>query len=252
MEIITSKISPTSAKILVWLWALQQTNSRAGSLEDFDWLVPTLTLSGRRSLVAQLKQKKYLSVDVVDQDKQLYLTTHGAAALTAHFPALSNRLGNWQGEWAMLVFQRSPKSDPQFRYLRQLLVEAHAGQLSRGVYLYPIEFPDKIKQQLAFYIDNVLVLTVSSWQMGDERSVIVPLFQLSDLIESLSGVSREVDSLLSGKIDKKRTIVQQREVFSAVYDRLLFTLQFDLGLHKRYFSQVPDAKDVLLKLVRAV
>lgn len=251
MEINNSKIGLTSAKILVWLWGLQQIGSRAGSLEDLDWLVPSLTLSGRRSLLTQLKQKKYITIDSVDQTKELFLTTHGAAALTAHFPALSASLDNWQGEWAILVFQQSPKSDPQFRYLRQLLLEARAGQLSRGVYLYPKALPDQIEHQLSFYIGSVVVLSVAGWQLGDERSVIVPLFQLSDVISGLSGISREVDSLLSSRIDKKRTIIQQREVFHAVYDRLLSVLQFDLGLHKRYFSQVITVKELVLKLVEA-
>lgn len=243
-----SKLSKSSATLLTWLHSAYVADKRPVVWQELQLLFPGMTASGHRSLVFQLHKRKLLTVDQIDSDKLLTITSHGMNEITARFPALSSQMSSWQGEWSVLVFLNSISADPQFRFLRQFLLEHHCGQLSRGVYLFPGQLPAQIAQQLSFYPAAVTVLTVNSWQFGDERSVIGSIFSLTDLCNTLSGVSREISSLLPLRNYKKGLTFQNSSPFSVVIDRLLSILEFDLGIHKKYFPQVPSVNELLANL----
>jgi hypothetical protein len=128
------------------------------------------------------------------------------------------------------------------------LVETHAGQLSRGVYLYPKHFHSKVAQQFDFYRGSICIVTIDDWQFGDERSIIIPLFQLSDVKDALSGISKEIDELLTLSNDVKGAMVRKEESFALVFDRLTSLLAFDIGIHSKYFPQVEGASGILTRL----
>lgn len=237
-----------TTKLLLFLYGAELSGKKMVEYAYVHRLFPHLSASGRRSLVSSLKGSQFLLVEDFDSTKQLFITTYGKTFLETEFPALSSEKVSWDGTWSMLLFIESPKADPNFRYLRQLLVDTHAGQLSRGVYLYPGRFHKKVEEQYDFYRNCIVVTSIKEWQFGDERSVIVPLFNLSDVKDSLSGVSSEVDDMLVISNGQKGSISSLEDRIHLVFDRLVAVLEFDVGVHKHYFPQVENSREILTRL----
>lgn len=242
------KLSKSSASLLTWLYGAYLTGNRPVALNEASLVVPDLSESGLRSLLSQLRKRKWVTLDTVGVDRYLAITSYGISEIVAHFPALSDQIDTWEGEWKLLVFLTSPSFDPQFRFLRHFLLQYHFGQLSRGVYLYPFQLPPEVVHQLSFYPGSVVVVATKEWQVGDERSTMGSLFSLTDLCNSLSGISKEVNELLAINTGKKELMSQNRDSFYVVFDRLLSILEFDLGIHRRYFPQVKTSKALLCDL----
>lgn len=231
------------------LWLYPTVEGWTGRAEDLPWLLPEITPGGRRSLVAHLQSEQYLVVENVMGESSVRLTDHGLRTLEAEIPALSASLQRWDGVWAMLIFLTTPKADPRFRNLRKLLVEQGAGQLSRGVYLYPGEFPPPIQtlcQQL--YRGNVVISSVNGWQFGDERSLMNELFLLSDAAEIYSGISSQTKELLGSNFSHSQLNHSPKVQLFTVFDRLANQLNHDLGLVNYYFPQVPKPLNLLADL----
>jgi len=242
------KALKNTTKLLIFLYGVDLNAKGVAHYTHVHRLFPYLSASGRRSLVSYLKNKKYILVEDFDDTKQLFITSHGIEYIHNQFPALSSRYDDWDRTWSMLVFIEGPQSDPHFRYLRQLLLETYAGQLSRGVYLYPKQFHTRVSEQFQYYRGCISITTIKSWDFGDERSIIVPLFQLHDIKDSLSGVSKEVDFLLANFNDQKRTMLRREDELGLAFDRLCAMLAFDVGIHKAYFPQVERLKEILPRL----
>jgi DNA-binding transcriptional regulator PaaX len=243
-----SKLGNSSLKVLTWLYGASLVEERVVTSLELEIILPEMSPSGRRSLITQMKQKKLISLEKINNIKVFFLTSYGQKQLFSQFPALSPELDTWKGEWSIMVFLQSPNIDPQFRYLRQLLVDHHAGQLSRGVYLYPGKFPQEITHHISFYTGAVAIFDIKLWQEGDERSLISALFSLNDTIQALSGVGKEIDRLLMVDNGKKELMIQNASDFNDVFERLLSILEFDLGIHSWYFPQVKNSRDCLRKL----
>lgn len=235
----------SSAKVLVYLYGMSLVSKLGVPDEDLYLLLPDLSKSGVRSLIYQLEKKQFITTQKVDSQKLLHITSHGKVAIEARFPALPDRLKTWKGGWAVLIFLSSPASDPQFRYLRQLLVDNNVAQLTRGVYVYPSQFPRDVRQQFQHYRGAITVAEASSWQFGDERSLITELFSLSDVVQNLSGVSKEVSHLLAIYDKDKSAMQQRRDVVFLVFDRLMNILESDVGIHHAYFPQVEGSRELL-------
>lgn len=212
-------------------------------------LLPNLTPGGRRSLVHYLKQKHLLRSERLGVESQLSLTPHGRDAIEKLFPALSARRMRWQGEWSVLIFINGPKGDPNFRYLRQLLLEHHALSLRRGVYLCPGEFPSQIMNELKqLYVGAVQVLTIDQWRFGDEQSLVEQHYKLSDVIEISSGISKEIEELLKRKKEQKGLTNKTKQQIFSVFDRLFDLLCQDPGLTHYYYPENDSSYQLLQKL----
>jgi DNA-binding transcriptional regulator PaaX len=242
------KTIKNTTKLLIYVYGASLAGRKMVDYEYVHLLFSELSASGRRSLISSLKEKQFLFVGRHNGAKKLYITSHGQTYVEQEFPALSSGIATWDGTWAQLVFIQSPATDPQFRYLRQLLIDTNAGQLRRGVYISPGRFHKRVEEQFPYYKNAIIVTTIADWQFGDERSVIEPLFNLSDVRDSLSGVSGECDRLLVVLNNEKRSISSLEKDFCLVFDRLLAICSFDIGVHAYYFSQVPSVRNILTRL----
>lgn len=237
----------TSKKLLLWLYPTQP--GWTGKWKDLAFLWPDLTAGGRRSLIAHLQREQLIAVENVLGESVLRLTDHGQRVVHSEFPALSTSLEHWDGVWALLIFLTAPTADPRFRNLRKVVLEQGAGQLTRGVYMYPREFPVPIQQMCQqLYRGRVVIHSVHGWQFGDERSMVEEMFLLSDAAETLSGISRELDQLLNNSIPNFGWSHSQKQHMFTVYDRLHALAATDLGLVNHYFPQVPKIGQLLAQL----
>lgn len=236
-------------KLLVWLYSPPNDSPPAADYEQLELILPNMTSGGRRSLIHFLIQKHLLRTQRTREKTTISLTSHGQDALEAQFPVFSPILQQWQGKWSMLIFLKGPKGDPHFRYLRQLLLDHQAFALTRGVYLYPGEFPSQIMNVCQeMYVGAVTMLKVGQWTFDDEQSAIAKHHVLSDVAEIYSGISNEINQLLEIKNEQKRLTKKSRLQIYSVFDRLFNILSQDPGFIHYYYPQLPTAVQLLNQL----
>ncbi|KKU82766.1 MAG: hypothetical protein UY10_C0024G0002 [Microgenomates group bacterium GW2011_GWA2_47_8] len=216
------------------------------SLSSVRLLFPHLTTAGFRSLVDHLQTKGMVHYERVGQHSQLYLSELGKMTVYALFPALDPERLRWAGNWSCLVFQEAPTNDTQFRYLRRVLVERRAIQLTRGVYLYPGAFPAMVVEQChRLYTGAISIFSIASVQFGSLRPIVVEKGELKTLQELYSGISSECRQLL-GMNDQTGLLTDQQKVrFVSLFDRLVSALRGDNGLGSYYFPDDTWGKEVL-------
>ena len=236
-------------KLLTWLYTPAGEKLYTATHQQLELLLPDMTTGGRRSLVHYLAQKYLLRTQTVGEQTVINLTSHGKDALEAQFPVFSPALQTWQGQWSALIFLHGPKGDPHFRYLRQLLLDNHAFAFTRGVYLYPGEFPSQIINLCKeMYVGAVTVMGVSQWFFGDERLAIDEHYMLSDIVEIYSGISNEINQLLEQKNEQKRLTKKARLQIYSVFDRFFNILGTDPGFLHHYYPQLQTAMQLLTQL----
>ena len=235
-------------KLLTWLYS-PPNQSHSIDYQQLELVLPEMTPGGRRSLVHYLTQKLLIRTERINDQTNISLTSHGVAALVAQFPAFNQARQQWQGEWSVLIFQRGPKGDPHFRYLRQLLLDNHAFSLSRGVYLYPGALPSQVTNVCQeMYVGSVTVVAASNWLFGDERSLVNEQYLLLDLVEIYSGISKEINQLLELKNNQKRLTKKARLQIYSVFDRLFNVLAQDPGFLNYYYPDTSSAAVLLTQL----
>ncbi len=217
--------------------------------ESIGLVTPQLSNGGRRSLLYTLKQKGVINSEKVLGTTWLSLTSYGLQLLEAQFPALSSSWKVWQGEWDCLVFLKPPKLDQSFRYLRSLLLSAKAVSVTRGVYFLPSLFSEQVtKECWGSYRDSVLIFSIAKWKLANLRRLVIEKYGLLDLIDSYSGVSKEIDKLLK-EIDTEKGLTQSRkQEINLVYNRLRDLLIEDLGFTTYYFPQTISGRELLTRL----
>ena len=93
-------------------------------------------------------------------------------AIDISIPAFSPQRREWQGDWQGIFFLQAPKQDKNFRFLRRLLIGAFAVPISRGIFFYPGNLPEKITFELnSSYVGAVTVVQFKKWSFGDERQL---------------------------------------------------------------------------------
>lgn len=235
-------------KLLIWLFPLTEEEELAITYDELSWLLPELTPGGRRSLIHHLAEKRLVRTDVSSGQTLISSTTHGVEAVRREFPVFRQQDGVDSG-WSMLVFIQAPKSDPHFRYLRNLLLDNQAIALRRGVYLYPGELPSKILDVCReLYVGAVNVFQIDKWVFGDEKMMLDEQTMLSDMSQIYSGISKEINQLLIDLKDKKRLTRKEREHIFSVFARLYENLQRDFGLLPTYQPQSPGGAELLSRL----
>lgn len=209
------------------------------------FLTPELTAAGRRSLVAQLKQKSLIIVEHLART-QIRLTNHGQSAAKSQFLALSEERRRWQGEWSLVVFLEAPRQDANFRYLRSSLLQHKAIPLTRGNYLYPGALPEVLRNLLYdLYRDNVALFQVQQNGETDIPQLIAGSYVLSDVFQTYSGISKELDILLRKKQPIKELTDGQKNSLYLVFNRFFTALLLDPGLTSFYFPNSPSPLDLL-------
>lgn len=228
---------------------------------DLPLFFPELSQAGQRSLVSLLKSQLYLEKSVASDaigfrknalygvagtETVLYGTGYARDALKSQFPVFSLVDAPWQGGWTVILFLDSPKSDPQFRYLRSKLIGYKAALLKPGVYLYPGTLPEEcfiLFKQL--YVGSVVVWQTDSWRFGDERQVIMTLFNLSASFSIISGISNNLYKLLASVDSEKGLTKRQKETLFLVFSSYVSAIGDEVGILPRYFPQVDEYAQIL-------
>lgn len=245
-----SKISmkENAQRILSWLYPPGKA-ARWVRTTELLFIAPELTPGGLQSTLAFLQQKKRLLLEKVEGEQLASVTTHGMRALEDQIPVFSPARREWQGEWRGIFFLAAPKQDKNFRFLRRILLSNHALPMSRGMFLYPGELPDRVSFELRHsYEGSVLVTKLRDWSFGDEQQIIGSKFGLTDLAETYSSISKEIDGLLALDLPLNELTDQAKLRFFSVFSRLFSGLRLDYGLQHYYFSQVPNGVELLFNL----
>lgn len=240
-------------KLLLWLYGPASEAVRVVGVSQLRLILPDLKPSGFRSLLNHLERQSLIFRDASGGQNQYGLTSHGMTALEAQFPVLNWSDDRRLGTWSLITFIEAPASDKQFRYLRQFLLDQGCGQLSRGNYLFPGQLSVPMTATLnQLYIGKVLVTGIERWIFGDERLVVNRVFNLADLRNGYSGISKEVDQLLSSLNRQKSIEDKDKLAICMVFDRLADLLRHDLGLLQRYFPDVKSGSELLFRLQRSI
>ncbi len=237
-----------SKKILLFLYPSAK-ESWWLSFSQLEQLLPELSVTGLHSSLFLLDKKDLLRIDKTKSEWRYSLSSHGQSYLEDLFPALTNINEEWRGEWSIMVFLSAPSTDKNFRYLRSFLTQNRAISLTRAVYLYPGLMTEKIKMELQkSYKNAVLVLKVKEWLFGDDFKIIGSKAGLTDLLELYSSISKELDRLISIKLNKKEFTQQEKNNFFSALNRFLGILENNIALLTFYFPEVEEPKKLLAKL----
>lgn len=212
--------------------------------------VPSLTPAGISSMLYLLEKKQLVESHQVQSETTYGLTGYGIKVVESEIPALSTSRFNWQGNWTAVVGIQAPKSDQNFRYLREQLVVHQLIPLTRAVFLFPgSSLPARLQAMLeTLYPHAVAVLAVSGWQWGDESAIIGHNTDLKSLMELYSGISSEIGRLIVPIESSKEINYQSKLPIVSLFDRLYSGLKSDFGLGKRFFPQVKFGRELLADL----
>ncbi len=240
----------TSQVLLTALFPLAQGNpSVALSSKQLRFLVPDLSDSGFKSLLYLLEQQEQVSREFGGSEPVYTLTNLGKRAVEDEFPALSNRYDSWEGDWALLVFLTAPKGDPQFRYLRSVLLSQGAVALNRGVYLGAGGFSTRVMVELENeYRRSVVLMTVGEWQIGSEKPIVMKSLGLNDIAATYSGIGKQIDRLLEQNREKTSLKNQTKLTSVDLYHQFLSVLREDPGFTTRYIQRSTTSSELLSKL----
>lgn len=243
----------TSLKLLTLLYTRGNFSEVFTNYEQLSLLLPELTRSGVRSLVSLLKKRGLITTERLDNQTMVFITNAGTKTVEDQIPAFFFTDGQVVSEWSCLVFLKAPKRDPEFRYLRSLLLDHHAVGLTRGVYLYPGSFPAKIKEEChELYTLSVIIMQAKTLVQGDLRTIFSQHQPLADIAQSYSGISSEINSLLKPKKDYSDLNDQQKKHIFSVFNRFFKIVSDDSGFTKLFFPQVNGAYELLLEIQTAL
>lgn len=240
----------TTQKLLLMLhYAPEKEPLVALTAEQLLHSAPELSPSGFRSLLYGAVQNKYISKESAGQGNYYVSTDLGRRMTEASFPALSKRFESWSGEWSCMVFLEAHKGDPQFRYLRKLLLEKGAVALSRGVYLSAGEFDRRVQSEVeTLYYRSVVVFTIQEWQIGSERPIVIDSLGLDSVAAGYSGISSEIAKLLSKNRNESKLNNQSKDHYANLIDRFSALLLADPGFTTRYFPGLNSPQNLLHQL----
>lgn len=236
-------------RTLVWLY-------KAGEVAPYfnktqiSLVVPSLSPAGLSSLLYLLEKRQMVESHQLGGELVYGLTQYGGKVVENEIPAISIDRWDWQGEWTVVVGIKAPKSDQNFRYLREQLTTHQFISLTRAVFLYPgTKLPARLQTTLeTLYPHSVVVMAVARWQWGDEPAIIGQRTELFSLMEVYSGISSEISRLIVPNKTQKEIDHQSKLPISSLFDRLYAGLKSDFGLGKRYFPQVKFGRELLAEL----
>lgn len=236
-------------KILLCLYVFSNQEQVLLTDKQLRIVLPDMTEGGFRSLLLFLQRKGYLIKESYNQLQYYSITERGREALNAKFPALNPKWNDWNGQWYALTFLQAPSSDPQFRYLRKLLISDHVLPLTRGVYLAAGGFsPQVLSTCASLYTDCVLIFSVASWEFGLIRPIIVKYYDLASVASVYSSISNSLKQLLEIFNINKNANYQQKLLISTTIDRLWSGLRDDPGFVRHYFPDLPEIPTILKQI----
>lgn len=236
-------------KILLCLYVFSNQEQALLTDKQLRIVLPDMTEGGFRSLLLFLQRKGLLIKESFNQLQYYSITERGREALNAKFPALNPQWRDWNGTWHVMTFLQAPKSDPQFRYLRQLLIADHVLPMTRGVYLAAGGFSSEVLTTCSsLYADCVVIFSVANWEFGLIRPIVVKYYDLASVASLYSSISKSLEQLLEIFNSDKSSTNQQKMNISTTIDRLWSGLKEDPGFASYYFPDLPDIRLILKQL----
>lgn len=239
----------TTKKILLSMYFENITMPRYVSYQAISLLVPELTKEGLRSLIHLLEKKELIHTTKIKGTSYYSLTDQARKALKTQFQALTTNSEISVNLWKVIIFKTAPKGDPQFRYLRSKILHSGGVALSRGSFIFTTDLSRQLLHTLeTLYNKNIYMFSVGEWYLGTQNPIISEQFHISDLINTYSSISREIDDLLIKFEAKKGLIGSLKNDFSSIYQRWFDTFSEDKGLMSVHFPHETSGVDVLKKL----
>jgi hypothetical protein len=238
-----------STKKLLFLLLPEEENDRLWiAVQQLQCVVPQLSAAGFQSLLFLLEKREFIRVNRRSQPNTVSLTPYGLEALKQEFPAFSSKGRSFEQQ-RLLLFLEAPQSDRNFRFLRQLLLKHYAIPLTRAVFLYQGDLSEVVEKELFLrYKNSVVVVSADTWLVGDRYKIIGRKLRMDDFFSIYSGISNEIDRLISIKEMKKTFMDSEKEKFNLVYDRFLRLLVELHPLFFLYFPQVKSPEELLFQL----
>lgn len=238
----------TSQRLLACMYSRNEPTPSLNS-KQLPLVLPDLSDSGRRSLIHWLEKSGLISSERLPFGRQLVITNLGRRSVEAIFPALLPKWDSWQGQWSLLLFLKPPVGDKGFRFLRTQVLLDNAFALSRGTYIKPGEFSSQFKALCErLYARSVMLMRVNEIEVGSIRPIAVKEYSLDELSILYSGLSKDIDALLSNVGEQKRLSTKQKQQIYHQIERFVTVLSEDPGITKYYFPESARPQTLLEKL----
>ncbi len=239
----------TTTKILLATCPVSPDSTWLVPIDKLRILTPGLTVRGFESLIFLLKTRQWLTSSVLTDGTYVQLTQLGIEAISGQFPALLKPTNTQPTDWYLVLFSRPPAGDPSFRYLRRLVLQHGAVQLTRGQYMFSLAIPGDVNLVLKrLYSDSVYVCRVSEWLAGYISPRILSQNQTAELITISSGLSKQMDRLLVKFNRNKRLTVNDKKTIVGLYDQLIFILKNNQFISQLNSDLVITPIQLLVKL----
>lgn len=233
-------------KILLFVFLKKKIENEASKKEQLYILVPELSSSGKRSLISYLKKNQYLLEYQINNTKFLSLSKKAYREISVEMPFILRT--EWQGEWMMMIFNKAPLFDKNFRNLHKQLIKIQARLLQRSVYLYPAPLPDLFLDNLRNdYQNNLFLFTIQQVDESFNENFYFDQKEIQDLLNIYSGISKELNDLLASIKLQNRGINSIKKVLVSCYERLTEYALKENGVIKYYFPTVQSSEELFKK-----
>lgn len=244
-------LKQNSLKLLLCIYATQHAAEVGLSLPQLRELMPGITDTGCRSLVILIEKKKLIYRKRIFKVTSYHLTDLGLKALKDAFPSLNDSWAQWKGEWMAVSFLKAPASDKQFRFLRTAVLADGALPLGRGLYVKANGFTKQVLHEFEHsYQASVTVFWVKEWLQGFDKPVIYSYYDLNDISGVISGISNNIERLLSIYSTEKKLNKKEKNEFIFDVDRFCQCLRECPGFLYYYFPELPGLNGLLVKIGR--
>ena len=207
----------SSKKLLLFL-GLANLGDSFLNYSAIDCILPDLSTDGVRSIIYLLKKKYLIENFVIDGKREVKITTMGSRLLKSLFPTF---FGSDQSMWHCAVFISAKGNDQAFRYLRTVMLNDGAYQLTRGVYIKAGQYSDEILDICAkLYQSAISIFTINQFIFGIDSHMIAKKMGVTDYLSEISGLSREIGQLLEKNDDQKIRNISNKTLIVSIFERI--------------------------------
>lgn len=201
-------------------------------------LFPHLSGGGARSLLHVLKKKQVIASAMQEGKPGIVLTTYGQAMLQKKFPFLVAQEVHQEPltrSYHGIIMIRPSEADPHFRQLKKVMARYRVMNLQRGVYILQGEVPQELVTlcQEKYFL-SILFFELGKWHIPNAELYFSTLYNYSDVDKALSGIGKELDTLIVKKNQISALNHQQKLLLFSVFDQIFLQLWENAGL---FFTQ---------------
>lgn len=183
-----------------------------------EYILPEITINGVRSVLYLLRKKYLIESFSIDDKKQIRITSTGLRLVKSLFPTF---FGDTQSLWHCVVFLSAKQNDKAFRYLRTILLNDGAYQLTRGVYIKAGQYSDKVLEICGkLYQSAVTIFAVDQFIFGVDSHMIAKMMGVADYFSEISGISREIGQLLGNNDNQILRNHSNKNQIISIFERI--------------------------------